>query len=806
MSTALAIEPTDSGVKREKTDRLLLARFVEHQDQAAFAELVARHGGTVWGVCRRVLWQEQDAEDAFQAVFLLLGRKAGSIRRRESVGSWLYGVAYRTALRLRRTVTRRQGYEQKGRAPVPEPAPADQAAARELQQLLDEEVSRLSEKYRAPFVLCCLEGLSRADAAQELGWREGTVSSRVAQARELLKSRLARQGFTFSAVLTACALGSAAAAAAPTALMQTALQAGMAAQAGAAFAPAVTSLANGIAHALLVTKLKTAAAVVAALAVVTAAGGVASLALGQVVPEQRSPQPAPPAQPVPAAPPAAGQAIFVGQVQLDARQVPANRPGARAGGPGIIAVPAFKPNDVWSVAISRDGKYAAAGAGWWDQPGEVGLWDLASRKLMRLFNESRGVASVAFSPDGKLLAWGSWNGHVRLRDRASGAEVADFDMPGVSRVAFSPDGKYLAGAAEGKIVRIWDVASHEIVCELEGDLFRFHCIAFTPDGKRLLAGGGDWKPNGICQVNVWDFSSKKQVLTLKSPDSAILAVAVSPDGSTIASGGLVGVIHLWDAASGKKIKTLPGHKPPGYQQWVHGLAFSPDSKTLVSGGMDRTIRFWDVAQGKETRRVEGGPPLMVFGQGQPAGDVRLLAQPAGGGGFLSSVRDVCFTPDGQTLLVGGGPKSLRLYDVGSTKENARLWESTPGIVASRLPGLERLPGVPVINVASGETGEEEPQGKPWLMAVLAVAVLTLAAGLVLLYYRRRRSAADRQRGSAEPAPAMNTRPAPLTCPGCGKKLRVRGDLTGKKLKCPQCGKIFGLPETAIKPKEYTPSA
>src|SRR5262249_45036987 len=156
-------------------------RFVTHGDQAAFAELVARHGACVWAVCRRVLGQDQDAEDAFQAVFLILGRKAGAIRKRESVGSWLHGVAYRTAMKVRRAAGRRQAREKRAGAAAREPPPPEQAAARELQRLLDEELARLAEKYRAPFVLCCLEGLTRVEAARELGWAEGTVSSRLAQ-------------------------------------------------------------------------------------------------------------------------------------------------------------------------------------------------------------------------------------------------------------------------------------------------------------------------------------------------------------------------------------------------------------------------------------------------------------------------------------------------------------------------------------------------------------------------------------------------------------------------------------------------
>src|SRR5262245_60973286 len=150
-----AVGSSEAGAPRDKTDRQLLDRFVAHGDQGAFADRVARHGACVWAVCRRVLGQEQDAEDAFQAVFLILGRRAGAIRKRESVGSWLHGAAYRTALKVRRAATRRQARERHADVAAPEPSPPDQAAARELQRLLDEEVARLPGKYRSPFVLCC---------------------------------------------------------------------------------------------------------------------------------------------------------------------------------------------------------------------------------------------------------------------------------------------------------------------------------------------------------------------------------------------------------------------------------------------------------------------------------------------------------------------------------------------------------------------------------------------------------------------------------------------------------------------------
>jgi RNA polymerase sigma factor (sigma-70 family) len=263
---------------QERTDGQLLHAFATWNDQAAFAALVHRHGPMVLGVCRHLLRHEQDAEDAFQATFLVLARQAASIRKKDVLASWLHGVAYRTALKTKRDAARRRARERRTTAPPPSD-PSWDVAWQEVQALLEEEIHRLPARYRDPFVLCCLEGWSRAEAARMLGLKEATVWTQLARARQRLRQRLAQRGITLPAVLGAVALSpGAGTSAVPAPLAQLTVRAALAYAAGqtAAVPMQVVALAKGVSQAMLLTQFKFTTLVVLALSV-TLAGASAAL-------------------------------------------------------------------------------------------------------------------------------------------------------------------------------------------------------------------------------------------------------------------------------------------------------------------------------------------------------------------------------------------------------------------------------------------------------------------------------------------------------------------------------------------------
>jgi RNA polymerase sigma factor (sigma-70 family) len=258
------------------SDGELVARFVQTHEEAAFAELLRRHGPMVLGVCRRVLGNSADADDAFQATFLVLVRKAGSLGAPESVANWLHGVAHRTALKARTEAAKRHAREREV-VEMPAVESSDEFLWSDLKPLLDEEIQRLPARYRTPFVLCHLEGKTNEEAARLIGCPKGTVLSRLARARERLRARLSKRGVTLSgAVLAAAVTERTASATVPAALAATTLRAAVSfAATGAATAIVSThvlTVMEGVVQAMFMSKVRMAALMVAAVGFLASAG------------------------------------------------------------------------------------------------------------------------------------------------------------------------------------------------------------------------------------------------------------------------------------------------------------------------------------------------------------------------------------------------------------------------------------------------------------------------------------------------------------------------------------------------------
>ena len=243
----------------DSTDAELLTRFIEQHDAAACAALVRRHSGMVWGVCQRLLANHHDAEDAFQASFLVMVRRAATVRPRERLANWLYGVAFQTARKAKANAIKRHGRERQ-MSVLPEPATLPAKDWADLRPILDAALHALPEKYRLPLVLCDLEGMTRKDAAGRLGWLEGTLAGRLARARNLLAKKLARHGLLLSGGWLATLLAQNASAAPPTLLAST-LNIAPHGATGALLASGVVSaktlaLTEGVLHMLFWTKVK----------------------------------------------------------------------------------------------------------------------------------------------------------------------------------------------------------------------------------------------------------------------------------------------------------------------------------------------------------------------------------------------------------------------------------------------------------------------------------------------------------------------------------------------------------------------
>jgi RNA polymerase sigma factor (sigma-70 family) len=643
---------------RAAPDADLLGRFPYHRDEAAFAELLRRHGGLVLGVCRRVLGDAHAAEDAFQATFLLLARRAARLGRAGSLAGWLHAVAWRTAQQARRADARRRRREHSHARP--EGASPEDLSWREVRQVLDAELTRLPEQYRGPLVLCYLEGLTQAEAARRLGWGQALLRGRLERGRQALRRRLARLGLPLAAPLLLLG-GTDPVSASLAAATRTAVRAGLS---GGPLAPGVAALVAAGAG-----RWKLAAG----LAVVV-------LAVGIGVAGAVRPQPAA-TPPSAAAPP--GRAA---EVRTDLRGDPlpdeaVSRLGTlRFRHGGAVSFVRFTPDGKTLVTQGADG---------------ARTWEVATGKQIHAIpSDTRGAA--ALSPDGKLLATTGPSG-IRVWETASARPLLTLaEDRGFGAVCFSPEGKLLAALTTGwpNRVELLEVASGRLLWSFEERKPPWGYVAFSPEGKAVVVAG--WatrqipplRDNTVCILDARTGKEQRRIdLGPYTPDG----IAVSPDGGLLAvlcDNQGAGQIRVWEVAGGKERFRVeaPVRTDVFEQKHFSAMTFFPKDNTLLTaGGMQRLVA-WDLTTGKERRRLgrlmTNSSDLAVSPDGKAVavahfgGWVRVIDAASGedlvaGGGPPFWINSAAFTPDGRHVLTAD-VHNLILWDPTTGREQARF--------------------------------------------------------------------------------------------------------------------------------------
>jgi RNA polymerase sigma factor (sigma-70 family) len=606
---------------QDLTDSDLLERFLTSHDEAAFTLLVQRHGPMVLGVCRRVLGDIHSAEDSFQATFLVLVRRAASIRKKQSVGSWLHGVAQRIALRSRAKAALRSQRETQS-AQMPRSEALDALTCQELRTVLDEEIGLLPETCRAAIVLCHLEGKTLNQAAPELGWPRGSLANRLARGRQLLRQRLARRGITLSAAALASTLGHRASAAALTASLTirtvkaaVSLAAGKSVAAGCLSTHAVAMAEEAIKG--MPTLGAKVVLLLLALGLVLGGAGIGSQTGG--TPESTAIR-----AETPIIPQAGDESKKAAGAAVDLHGDPL--PDGAVARLGTVR---FRHAVLTSKVVFAQGDKVLASAGGDLNGFYVCLWDAPTGRLLHRLPNTNGSSTLAVSADGKALV----TGDLRLIDTATGKELR----------------------------------------RLDGPVGYIGAIACSPDGQTVAAAQASAEP---AKVVLWDFHTGKQLRRLAANTDSVTSVAFAPDSMAVAYANADGTIFLWDVASGKEIRRFDGHA-----KVVRAIAFG--GKLLASAGSDRTVRLWDVDTGKELRRLHGDSPVVFAPDGKTLacadnqGDIHLWDALTGtelrhwsaynGGSDL--LISLAFSPDGKQLAsTGHYDHAIRLWEVATGKE------------------------------------------------------------------------------------------------------------------------------------------
>jgi RNA polymerase sigma factor (sigma-70 family) len=656
----------DSATAQGLSDAQLLGRYAEHRDETAFATLVARHARLVWGVCRHRLHRDEDAEDAFQATFFILARRAGSIRKAEAVGSWLHGVAHRVAMKAKKSARRRQIRERQATRTASSPPPSD-LSWRELQAALDEEVQRLPERYRAPFVLCCLEGRSREEAAQEIGCLVGTVSSRIARARRLLQGRLARRGVTLSAALCAGELwGGTSAAVVPNGLMQSAAKT----CSTAGTSKTAVALAEGALRTMGLVKWQVGVALFLAFGLLTAAAGI-----GSDSPKARPDGPKEKA--------AADRATATGKDRFGdplppgalarfgtLRQRAADADVAvTADGKEIVTVGLGRtvrrfdaatgelrsvrqlPVDpAFLIKLSPRGTYALTFA--LGGAHEIELWDLARMQRLRSapvgdyhpwgmrFSTDEGRVAVADSnmATDRVLVWELKEERPRVLWSAPQQRSPDgyYFEPFMT---LSPDGKRLLVCYLDQKLRCWDVESSKLLWDPGWRNYHTPYMFFNHDGSAIISP----RYTGMAGLDFRDAATGRLLDAPKQPpNDAVRPIGTSPDGRFLVFESDSDQLVLWKPGSDKAAFRLPRPKDLPYLNRYSvpsDFAFTPDGQSIIR--RCGTLQRLDLTNGKTTF-----PDTEDWGH--TGGITRLV-----------------FSPDGRSLASSATDHTVRVWNVAT---------------------------------------------------------------------------------------------------------------------------------------------
>jgi RNA polymerase sigma factor (sigma-70 family) len=653
------------------TDGQLLGRFAAQGDESALVTLIERHGPMVLSVGRRVLGDWHEAEDVFQAAFLVLARRAGRLNRRGSVAPWLHTVALRLALRARTQSSRWRRCSRRvdDRAMTTN----DSEAAWELRSVLDEELERLPAKYRAPLVLCYLEGKTVDETAEHLGWPRGTVGGRLARAKDLMRRRLARRGLTPGAAFLGPPGRGQAPAVLPAGLTASTVKATLSFVVGRASPGATPSTAAHLARGELRTMTLSKLARTAATLLLLGAIGVGAVVLGQQALTQ------PPRNDTPE------QAAESPPARLDANGDPLP-PGAltrlgtvRFRHSQAVNVVGFTANDrvvasasrdgtlrLWEAAtgkelrrfdvsprtasfgLSADGQTVAAPVSAGDNRTTIRVWDAATGREAHRVEPGTAASHVLLTSDGQLLVWGDELG-IHLWNLKAGKEVRAFRTPKglLPGLALSADGKTLAASGPDHSVRVWGTGTGKELCRVDGAPGTQVHMALSPDGRTLASHAGNEN-----DVRLWDvvthrekvtLSMKHAVLSLRGGESIPArfenAIAFSADGKYVAttiSQASGWSVVTWEVATGRRMKVAP-IPTLGAGGALSAVALSSNGRTLATGGLDNLVRVTELTRGSRIGGDSAGP-------------------------HEGPVRAVAVAPDGKALATACEYGGLHLWD------------------------------------------------------------------------------------------------------------------------------------------------